>query len=259
MKKDSWSLKGKKALVTGGTKGIGKAIVEELLAFGADVIFVARNIDEINNANSYFKETFPHSKSIGIAADITSNDGIDSILHLIKETFGTLHILVNNVGTNIRKASLDYKEAEIAHIMQTNLMSTYTLSMKCHELLKENKYEANLVNISSVAGLTHIKTGAIYAMSKAALNQLTKNLAVEWAKDGIRVNAVAPWYIQTPLAETVLKNKAYLDEVLQRTPLGRVGKPEEVASMVVFLCLPTAAFITGQCIAVDGGFTINGF
>jgi Tropinone reductase 1 len=96
-------------------------------------------------------------------------------------------------------------------------------------------------------------------MTKGAMNQLTKNLACEWAEDGIRVNAVAPWYIETPLAKAVLQDQSYLNNILQRTPMGRIGKPEEVAAAVAFLCMPAAAYITGQCLAVDGGFTVYGF
>jgi Tropinone reductase 1 len=117
----------------------------------------------------------------------------------------------------------------------------------------------SIVNISSVAGLAHVRTGAIYGMTKAAMIQLTRNLAVEWAPDQIRVNVVAPWYIQTPLAASVLSNEAYRSEVLSRTPLKRIGEPEEVAAAVAFLCLPAASYITGQCLSVDGGFTVNAF
>jgi Tropinone reductase 1 len=107
--------------------------------------------------------------------------------------------------------------------------------------------------------MTHMRTGAPYAMSKAAIIQLTRNLACEWAADGIRVNCIAPWYIDTPLAKTVLQDPDYLDEVLQRTPLGRIGQPEEVAAAVAFLAMGAASYITGQCVAVDGGFMQFGF
>jgi Tropinone reductase 1 len=104
-----------------------------------------------------------------------------------------------------------------------------------------------------------VRTGSPYGMTKAALAQLTRNLAVEWAGDGIRVNAVAPWYIRTRRTEDVLADPAYLEEVLDRTPMGRIGEPEEVAGAVAFLCLPASSYVTGECIAVDGGFLRYGF
>ncbi len=113
--------------------------------------------------------------------------------------------------------------------------------------------------MASVAGLTHVRSGVPYGISKAALVQMTRNLAVEWAPDNIRTNAVAPWYIRTPLVEPVLNDKDLLAEVLVRTPLQRVGEPEEVSGGVAFLCMPAASYITGQCIAIDGGFMINGY
>jgi Tropinone reductase 1 len=125
-------------------------------------------------------------------------------------------------------------------------------------MLRESEAGA-VVNIVSVAGLTHLRSGAPYAMSKAAIHQLTRNLAVEWAGAGIRVNAVAPWYTRTPLVDQLLEDKEYLAAVLDRTPLGRIAEPEEIASVVAFLCMPVASYLTGQCIAVDGGFMVNGF
>ena len=110
-----------------------------------------------------------------------------------------------------------------------------------------------------MAGITHVRTGPPYAMTKAAINQLTKNLAVEWGMEGIRVNAITPWYIRTPLAEQVLKDKKYLQEVLNHTPMGRIGETEEVANLAAFLAMPASSYITGQIISVDGGFSVLGF
>jgi Tropinone reductase 1 len=147
---------------------------------------------------------------------------------------------------------------EYRRVQQVNLESCFDLCRLLHPVLIRGA-PAAVVNNASVAGLTHLRTGAPYGMSKAAMIQLTRNLAVEWASEGIRVNAVAPWYIRTPLAEQVLADAAYRQEVLERTPMGRVGEPEECARAIAFLCMPAAGYITGQCLAVDGGFSVFGF
>lgn len=249
-----WNLKNKKALITGGTKGIGKSIAKEFIELGADVAIVARNESDFSVLQNELKT----DNLVFIKADLSNLNDLQHVIHEINQKWGSLDIVINNVGTNIRKKTIEYSVDEFDKIMNTNLRSAFELSRLAYPLLKKSN-QGNIVNISSVAGQMHVRTGSIYGMTKAALIQLTKNLAGEWAEDGIRVNAVAPWYIKTPLAETVLKNQEYYNEVVSRTPMKKVGNPEDVAAAVAFLCMPAAAYITGQCISVDGGFTIYGF
>lgn len=251
---DRWKLTNKKALVTGGTKGIGKAIVKEFVALGAEVLIVARNKTDFTALQNELNT----DRISFIEADLSKKQDLKRVVQATTEKWNSLDILVNNVGTNIRKKTIEYTEDEYDHILNTNLRSAFELSKLTYPLLKKSD-QGNVIHISSVAGQKHLRTGSIYGMTKAAIIQLTKNLAAEWAEDGIRVNAVAPWYIKTPLAETVLMNKVYYNTVISRTPMKKVGKPEDVSAAVAFLCMPAADYITGQCLSVDGGFTIYGF
>lgn len=245
-----WNLKNKKALITGGTKGIGAAIAQEFVNLGAEVIIVSRKQPEDSSLIG---------KNIAfVQADMSIREDVEKLVSEVKNKWNSLDILVNNVGMNIRKKTDEYTAEEYDQIIHTNLRSAFMLSQLCYPIIKKSE-QGNIINISSVAGQKHLRTGSIYGMTKAAMNQLTKNLAGEWAQDKIRVNAVSPWYINTPLAQTVLKNKDYYDEVISRTPLKKIGKPEDVAATVAFLCMPASDYITGQCISVDGGFTIYGF
>ncbi len=251
-----WTLEGKRALITGGTKGIGFAVAQEILELGGEVYIVARNEQLIKERIASWKDQ--GFRALGSVSDISVREDRERLFKDVKQAWDTFDILINNVGTNIRKKAIEYSEDEYQNVMLTNMHSTFGMCQGAFEMLKKSDAGA-VVNVISVAGLTHLRTGAPYGMTKAAVNQLTKNLSVEWASYGIRVNAVAPWYTRTPLVETLLENKEYLQAILDRTPLGRIAEPEEIASAVAFLCMPAASYITGQCVAADGGFTVNGF
>lgn len=252
----AWSLSGKKALITGGTKGIGLATAEEFLMLGAEIFIVARTEKDVHNRLKAWRRH--RWKVDGRALDIQDAKARQDLLQELKSQWGRLDVLVNNVGVNIRKPTLDYTPDEIQMLIQTNLMAALEMCRLFYPMLRTPEGSA-IVNVSSVAGSRVVQTGAIYAMTKAALEQLTRYLAVEWARDGVRVNAVAPWYIHTPLAEQVLKKEDYKKRVLAHTPMGRIGNPEEVARVIAFLAMPASSYITGQCLAIDGGFSVLGF
>ncbi|CAN4101784.1 unnamed protein product [Withania somnifera] len=252
-----WSLKGMNALVTGGTRGIGHAIVDELCGLGATVHTCARNEDELGTClRSWKDEGFAVSGSL---CDVSSQVDRQKLMEVVSSTFnGKLDILINNVGTNIRKPMVEFTAEEFSMLMATNFESVFHLCQLSYHLLKASG-TGSVVFTSSVSGFVSLKSMSVQGATKGAINQLTKYLACEWAKDNIRSNAVAPWYIKTSLVEQVLSNKDYLQEVYDRTPLGRLGEPSEVSSLVGFLCLPASSYITGQIICVDGGMSVNGF
>ena len=240
----AWRLDGKHALVTGGTRGIGRAIVDELLALGASVTIVARTqaaIDAVPGVT-------------GVAADVTRAADRARIVAAIDRP---LHVLVHNAGTNIRGPLVTYDDATIEQLIALNLTAPLLLSRDLHPRLVEAR-GASVIHVGSIAGIVALTTGVAYAAAKAGLGQVARTLALEWAADAIRVNTVAPWYTRTPLVESVLADPEKLARILERTPLGRIAEPREVATVVAFLAMPAASYVTGQHLAVDGGMTIQG-
>jgi tropinone reductase I len=249
-----WTLQGKVALVTGGTRGIGRAVARECLDLGATVVVAARTAPDVERLLTEWEG----AAVSGVAADITTDAGRERVLREVQQRHGRLDLLVNNAGFNIRRRATDYTDAEYARLIDLNMTSYFAMCRLVHEELKRAGAAA-IVNVVSVSGLTFTATGVPYAMAKAAVIHMTRGLATEWAADGIRVNAVAPWYIRTPMVEELLQDGEYLARILSRTPMQRIGEPEEVARAVAFLCMPASAYTTGACLTVDGGFLAQGF
>ncbi|MCX6300507.1 MAG: SDR family oxidoreductase [Bacteroidetes bacterium] len=251
----SWNLMGKTAVVTGGSKGIGFAIVEEMLQLGCYVIVIARNENLLlEKQTNWIKKGYQVTV---IAADVSNKAFNDKILSSILLNVSEIDILVNNVGGNLPKQFLEYSEEECMNIIQQNLFTCINITRLLFPIIKKNA-NASIVNISSIAGILHVGTGSIYAMSKAAIIQFTKSLSVEWAPFNIRVNAVAPWFTETDRIEKLLENKILEKHVRVNTPLGRIAQTKEIANVVAFLAMNESSYITGQTISVDGGFSFNG-
>jgi len=253
----SFGLKGKTAIVTGAGRGIGRALAIGLAEAGADVAIVSRTAadlervaDDVRNATG--------REALCLPADVTRRDDLEAAVEETVRRFGAIDVLVNNAGTNIRTPALEVTDEQWETIVQTNLKSAFVLSQLVGERMKE-RGSGTIVNISSVAGHTALRTGVVYGSTKAALIQMTKILALEWGKYGIRVNSVGPWYFKTPLTEKLLADEAFVREVESRTPLRRIGRLEELVGPVVFLASDAANYVTGQTLFVDGGMTIYGF
>ncbi|MDP4161910.1 MAG: SDR family oxidoreductase [Bacillota bacterium] len=253
----SFRIDGKKAVVTGAGRGIGRSLAIGLAEAGADVALLSRTAEDL-------KETATHIHKLGkktliLPTDVTSRQEIQKAISTIQDEWGTLDILINNAGMNIRSKALDVSDEEWETIMNTNLKSAFMVSQEAGRLMKEQGTGGRIISITSVAGHVALRTGVVYAATKAALIQMTKVLALEWGQYNINVNAIGPWYFKTPLTESLLADKNYVDDILAVTPLKRIGELPELVGPVVFLASDAGNYVHGQTLFVDGGMTIQGF
>lgn len=245
-------LQNKRAVVTGGTRGIGKAIVRELAANGCSVVFTYFSSD--NAARDIEKEySNDNVKVLGFKADASSFDSAQNTINFALEKLGGLDILVNNAGITKDNLLLRMNEVDFDAVINANLKSVFNYTKAVLKPMLGQKY-GKIINISSVVGIIGNPGQANYVASKAGVIGLTKSNAKELASRNINVNAVAPGFIETDMTEKL--NDQQRDAILASIPLKKMGKPEDIAKTVVFLCSSDADYITGQVITVDGGMVM---
>lgn len=253
MSLEGFRLNGKVAMVTGSSKGLGETAAMALAKAGADVAVCGRNRVDIDRVVERLKAV--GSRAAGFVLEVTSSETVQQGAETILNHFGRVDILLNNAGTNYRVPVLEYPEAEWDRVISTNLKGYYLVAKAIVPRMIENGY-GKVINMSSILGRIGIINQLAYASAKGGVDQMTKIMAIEWAKLGVRVNAIAPTYFETEMVKQIRNDKERFDFINTRTPMGRWGQLEEIEGIVVFLASPASDFITGQSIAIDGGWTI---
>lgn len=248
-------LTGRVAVVIGGTTGIGRAMVEGLANAGADVVASARREAEVEATAKAIEGL--GRKTLRVTCDVADKSSIQTLHDQVIKTFGKADILINCAGRTKRTPTIDVAEDEFDAIMDTNLNGTLRACQVFGKSMIERRY-GRIINIASLTSFVALYEVAAYAASKAAVASLTKSLAIEWAKFGVNVNAVAPGVFRTALNQKLLDETPRGQEFKMRTPMGRFGQVEELAGAAVFLASEAASFVTGEIIVVDGGFLASG-
>ncbi len=254
MPKNTFDLSGRVAIVTGGNGGIGEAIATGLAHAGAAVAIVARN--EAKTAKAVEKLRKTGARSVGIKCDVTDADDIAAAVEKTIGEFGRLDILVNDAGTSAAVAPESMTESQWDSVLDTNLKAAFMFSKAAYPAFKKAG-GGKIVNIGSMMSFFGDKVSVAYSVSKGGVIQLTKSLAISWAKDNIQVNAICPGWFLTDLTAPFKADQQSYQSIINRTPAARFGELHELAGAAIFLCSPASSFITGQSLLVDGGFSIN--
>jgi NAD(P)-dependent dehydrogenase (short-subunit alcohol dehydrogenase family) len=252
---ESFSLDGKVAVVTGGSRGIGKAIALRFAGSGASVVLASRGQEALERAAGEVEAA--GAKVLPVQADATDVDQVQSLMDRAVGAFGTIDILVNNAGSAPFLSTIDQIRLEgFEKYFRINFISALYCTRAVAPVLLA-KQDGCVLNVASVAGFIASPGLTYYASAKAAMISLTKTVAREWAASHVRVNAVAPGWIETEMNEKARQMPEFLSSTLAQIPLGRWGRPEDVAGAALFLCSPAASFITGSVLVIDGGQTVS--
>ncbi len=255
MKQDVFDLAGRVAVVIGGTTGLGYAIAVALAGAGADVVCSSRRSEQIHHAADAIEAL--GRRTLRIPSDVMDRASLQSLHDATLCAFGKIDILVNAAGITHMAPLLQVEEADWSRVMETNLTGT----LRTCQIFGATMVKAGfgrILNIASLSSFVSFARVACYSASKAGVASLTKSLAIELAQSGVTVNAIAPGIFPTPLNAKLIQGTPRGEELMQRTPMGRFGKPEEVAGAAVFLASDAASFITGEILVVDGGFLASG-
>lgn len=245
------SLQGKVVVISGGTRGIGLACVQGFLANGAKVAFLGSRQETVDSALKQFNMEQRKDSILGFCPNLQSETEIKEMLDQIVDTWGSVDILINNAGVSDAKSIYEYDDLHFSEVMKINVDAAFRLTRLCAPMMKE-KGKGAIVNTSSMVSIYAQRSGSAYPTSKFAMNGMTKALARELGKDGIRVNAVAPGIIETDMVKAL--DAKMIQAMAANVPLQRLGKAEDIADAVLFLASDAAAYITGAILSVDGGF-----
>ncbi len=249
-----FSLRDKVALVTGAGKGLGKSMALALAESGAHVAVVSRTLSDVEATASEIRENGVNS--VPLVADVTREEDVTRMVERVLCELKTIDILVNNAGAYAFGHCLEFSLHDWQRMLETNLTSTYLCSKIAGKHMVE-KQKGKIINISSALGAFGAGGSAAYCASKGGVIQLTKALAVEWAKYHVTVNSIAPYSMETEMTKTMLHDEKIKQAILSKIPLKRIGKPSDLSGVVVFLASKASDYITGQVIFVDGGFSVQ--